>query len=165
MTELERILRNEREHLRVELEDVRALISTSEQRLTKIIERLRHVDGLLGDAGADSEPASHDPPLQETASIRFNGESITDLAEKVLLQQPGKPMYYKDLAKEVQRMGGQINGSEPGATLVARLVLDDRFVRPTSKGFYGLRADFPTARNVGARVRRGTRRRGNHSMA
>ena len=86
MTELERILRNEREHLRVELEDVRALISTSEQRLTKIIERLRHVDGLLGDVEADLEPASHDPPLQETASIRFNGESITDLAEKVLLQ-------------------------------------------------------------------------------
>ena len=158
MTELERILRNEREHLRVELEDIRGLISTSEQRLTKIIERLRHVDGLLGDADADSEPASHDPPLQETASIRFDGESVTDLAEKVLLQQPGKPMYYKDLAKEVQRMGGQINGNDPPATLVARLVLDERFVRPTSKGFYGLRADFPTARNVGARVRPARRR-------
>ena len=158
MTELERILRGEREHLRVELEDVRALISTSEQRLTKIIERLRHVDGLLGDAGAGTESTSQDPPLQEAASNQFDGESIADLAEKVLLQQPGKPMYYKDLAKEVQRLGGQINGSEPGATLVARLVLDDRFVRPTSKGFYGLRADFPTARNVGARVRPARRR-------
>ena len=69
MTELERILRGESEHLRVELEDVRALISTSEQRLTKIIERLRHVDGLLGHVEADLEPASHDAPLQETASI------------------------------------------------------------------------------------------------
>ena len=161
MTTLERMLRDERENLRVELEEVRALIATSEQRLAAIIERLHHVDGLLG--GADMNAASTSNGSVETAAapVRSSGDSITDLAEKVLQQQPGTPMYYKDLAKEVQRMGGQINGADPPATLVARLVLDDRFVRPTAKGFYGLRADFPTARNVGARQRATRRRRGN----
>lgn len=158
MSELEHMLRDERRNLRVELEEVRTLIGKSEMRLTQIIERLRHVDGLLDDGDTDSEPVAHDSLMGEATPIRAGGESITDLAEKVLQQQPGKPMYYKDLAKEVQRLGGQIKGNDPPATLVARLVLDDRFVRPTAKGFYGLRADFPTARNVGARVRPARRR-------
>ena len=156
MTELERMLRAEQTSLRTELEEVRELIAASEQRLAKIIERLRHVDGLLADEHVETSMGRSTE--SSSAEHRSGGESITDLAEKVLLQQPNKPMYYKDLAKEVQRLGGQINGNDPPATLVARLVNDERFVRPTSKGFYGLRADFPTARNVGARQRPARRR-------
>ena len=156
MTDLDIMLRAERTSLRTELEEVRALIATSEQRLTKIIERLRHVDGLLSDD--EAEAIVNGSVMVEATPTHAVGESITDLAEKVLLRQPGKPMYYKDLTKEVQLLGGQINGTNPSATLVARLVLDDRFVRPTSKGFYGLRKDFPKARNVGARVHRARRR-------
>lgn len=158
MTTLERMLRDERTNLQTELEDTREFIATSERRLTAIIERLHHVDGLLGDIAVDAEPVVNGSVKMDAAPVRSEGDSITDLAEKVLLQQPGKPMYYKDLAKEVQRLGGQINGNDPPATLVARLVLDERFVRPTSKGFYGLRKDFPNARNVGARVRPARRR-------
>lgn len=159
MSTLEHMLRGERTNLRAELEEVRKLIATSEQRLTVIIERLRHVDGLLGDVVADNEPTANGTVRLETAPIRSHGDSITDLAEKVLLQQPGsdKTMYYKDLTKEVQRLGGQINGADPAATLVARLVNDERFVRPIAKGFYGLRKDFPDARNVGERSRRSRR--------
>lgn len=160
MSALERMLQDERVNLRTELEQVRELIATSERRLAAIIERLRHVDGLLGDAAVDVAPAGNGSVNVEAAPIRSERDSITDLAEKVLLQQPGEPMYYKDLAREVQRLGGRINGNDPPATLVARLVLDDRFVRPTSKGFYGLRKDFPDARNVGARKRRSRRTRG-----
>ncbi len=67
-------------------------------------------------------------------------------------------MYYKDLAEEVMRRGGVLNGKTPGATLNARMVRDERFVRPTSKGYYALREDYPAARNVGAR--RHAQRRG-----
>ena len=157
MTTLERMLKDERTNLRGELEEVRELIATSEQRLAAIIERLRHVDGLLGDVAVDTKPANGSVKA-DTVTVHPSGDSITNLAEKVLLQQPGKPMYYKELTKEVQRLGGQINGADPAATLVARLVNDERFVRPTAKGFYGLRADFPTARNVGARLRPARRR-------
>ena len=42
---------------------------------------------------------------------------------------------------------------------------EKRFIRPTSKGFYALREDYPDARNVGARRRRRgaseTKERGN----
>ncbi len=158
MSELERILRDERGSLQEELEKVRALITESEQRLTRIIERLRHVDGLLGGTPHPTSSDVRTATTLESPTPPSRRESIADLAAQVLHEHRGKPMYYKDLAKEVERLGGQISGSTPGATLVARLVLDDRFVRPTSKGFYGLRADFPTARNVGAR-RRSARRR------
>ena len=160
MTALERMLQTERTSLRAELEEVRERIAESEQRFAKIIERLRHVDGLLADEHVETSTGSS--TASSPAEHRSDGESITDLAEKVLLQQPNKPMYYKDLAKEVQRLGGQINGNDPPATLVARLVLDERFVRPTSKGFYGLRNDFPNARNVGARQRPARRRTRNN---
>jgi hypothetical protein len=60
-------------------------------------------------------------------------------------------MYYKELADEVIKRGGVLGGKAPEATLTARLVRDERFVRPTSKGFYALRADYPNAPNVGAR--------------
>ena len=153
MTELERMLRAERTNLREELERVRVLIADSEQRLTAIIARLRHVDGLLGDDDDSGDPKDG-TTSPEVARVSSSGESITDLAEQILVNQPGKPMYYKELAKEVQRLGGTIAGVNPAATLVARLVNDERFVRPTSKGFYGLRKDFPNARNVGARVKR-----------
>ena len=69
-------------------------------------------------------------------------------------------MYYKELAQEVLSRGGTLNGATPAATLTARMVRDERFVRPTAKGFYALRRDYPTARNVGARST-GSRRRSN----
>ena len=67
-------------------------------------------------------------------------------------------MYYKDLAQEVVRRGGILKGARPWANLTARMVQDERFVRPTAKGFYALRRDYPTARNVGARLKGGQHR-------
>ncbi len=165
MNELERMLERERGDLQRELEEIRAKIAEAEKRLTVVIQRLRHVDGLLGfEDNSGSLSQSLELAAGEVSRPQPAGESITDLAERVLLEQQGKPMYYKELAREVQRLGGQIGGREPGAALVAKLVTDDRFVRPTSKGFYGLRHDFPTARNVGARLRP-KRRRSRHSQA
>ena len=58
-------------------------------------------------------------------------------------------MYYKDLAAEVQNRGGDISGENAAQILVARLVKDERFVRPVRKGFYALRKDYPRAKKCG----------------
>ena len=67
-------------------------------------------------------------------------------------------MYYKDLAVEVKARGGDIPDANAAQNLVARLVNDERFVRPVRKGFYGLRQDYPRAQNVGQRKKRGRSR-------
>ena len=63
-------------------------------------------------------------------------------------------MHYKDLAEEVKAQGGDLSGENAAQVLVARLVKDDRFVRPARRGFYGLREDYPGARSVGERKKR-----------
>ena len=71
-------------------------------------------------------------------------------------------MHYRDLADEMMRRGAVILGQDPAGALVSRMTQDDnrraeedrRFIRPTSKGFYALREDYPQARNVGARRRK-----------
>ena len=60
-------------------------------------------------------------------------------------------MHYRELAKEIQARGGNIPGVDKDHTLIARLVKDDRFVRPTRRGFYALQRDYPNAKSVGAR--------------
>ena len=85
--------------------------------------------------------------------------NVCDIAVDILSERDGEPMYYKELAQEVVSRDGILNGATPWATLTARLVRDPRFVRPTAKGFYALRRDYPTARNVGARSKRGRRHR------
>ena len=43
----------------------------------------------------------------------------------------------------------------PASGLVSRMTGDERFVRPTSKGFYALREDYPeVTQSVGARRRK-----------
>ena len=63
-------------------------------------------------------------------------------------------MYYKELADEVMARGGDLTGENAANILVARLVNDERFVRPIQKGYYALRSDYPNAKNVGERRRR-----------
>ena len=86
--------------------------------------------------------------------------TICDIAVEILGERNGEPMYYKELAEEVVKRDGILKGQTPWATLAARMVQDERFVRPTAKGFYALRRDYPTARNVGARLKGSRRRRG-----
>ena len=63
-------------------------------------------------------------------------------------------MHFKELTQEVLSRHGEIQGADPARSLIARLVTDDRFVRPARKGFYGLKRDYPTATSVGRRKTR-----------
>ena len=120
--------------------------------------RLEHILALLG---KESETKSRGQCSQISSSKDGNTRhTICDIAAEILGEHNADPMYYKELAQEVERRGGILKGATPWATLTARMVQDERFVRPTAKGFYALRRDYPTARNVGARLKGGRRRRG-----
>ena len=113
---------------------------------------------MLGD---DRVPDRHGDESQASSHhVDNTSRNVCDIAVEILSERDSDPMYYKELAKEVIARGGVLNGATPWANLTARMVQDTRFVRPTAKGFYALRRDYPTARNVGARQKGGQRRGG-----
>lgn len=158
MKELNALLEAECGRLEAEQEDLQEQIRQGADQLAQVRDRLQHVRALLGKAGVTEsrdEDTQTSKGQEKTTSL-----NVCDLAVEILGERNGEPMYYKDLAREVMRRGGALNGLTPWASLSARLVQDERFVRPTAKGFYALRRDYPTARNVGAR-RKGSRGRRN----
>ncbi len=156
---LEHSLRGERDRLQTEIEQLREEIAAkeSERRIKEV--RLGHVQALLStEPPAVSEP----PPRRRSAeSASTPSEQLLNMVEQVLRERKGEPMHYRELADELVRRGAVIRGQDPAGALVSRMTQDDnrrneeakRFIRPTSKGFYALREDYPDARNVGARQR------------
>ena len=148
---LEQALLEEREALEKERRLLRAQASDIETRLREIEHRLDLVNGL---AQTPSTSAPSHPGRNGTAPK----PRAVDVAFDVLAEQGGEPMYYKVLAAEVKTRGGDLSGENAAQILVARLVNDERFVRPIRKGFYALRRDYPNAQNVGQRKKRGPSR-------
>lgn len=148
---LEQALLEERESLEKEQLLLKAQASEIETRLLEIEHRLDLVNGLMGTPSVSAPPHS-----------RGNGTApkprAVDVAFGVLSDQAPEAMYYKDLAREVQAKGGDLSGENAAQILVARLVNDERFVRPIRKGFYALRKDYPNAQNVGQRRTKGRTR-------
>jgi len=157
---LETSLRGERDRLQREIEQLRDEIAEKKLLSRAKEERLGHVKALLSsDSATDSKPA---PRRSETSAASTPTPKLLEMVEQVLRERKGEPMHYRDLADEILRRGAVIRGQDPAAALVSRMTQDDsrraegdkRFIRPTSKGFYALREDYPDARNVGARRRR-----------
>ena len=158
MSNLTTLLETERSRLETEQAELQEQVRMGAERLARVRTRLEHILALLGQESEAKTykggPQTSPNPSNSTTS------TICDIAVEILSERKAEPMYYKELAEEVIRRGGILNGVTPWATLTARMVQDERFVRPTAKGFYALRRDYPTARNVGARVKSGRRRRG-----
>ena len=142
--ELEKLLTAEKGELETESKQLSEEIDAKQKRFQEIQERLGHVNGLLGDTGESVE----EPESSAFASFR----DTRDIAEEILRGLGGKELHYRELAERVTARGGVLNGIDPGNTLNARLSKDPRFVRPTRKGFYALRKDYPDAVSVGARA-------------
>lgn len=160
---LEESLLAERAKLRGEIAQLREAIQEKERDARAKEQRLAHVDALL----ATEQPSVVDQAhrRQRAKSASTPTEQLLNLAVTVLRERKGEPMHYRDLADELMRRGAVIRGQDPASALVSRMTQDDnrraeadrRFIRPTSKGFYALREEYPDARNVGARRRnRGT---------
>ena len=139
---LEQALLEEREALEKEQLLLRDQASEIETRLREIEHRLDLVNGLMQvpSSGATPHPGRNGTAPKPRA---------VDVAFEVLSDRGQEPMYYKDLAQEVRARGGDLSGENAAQTLVARLVNDERFVRPIRKGFYAFRKDYPNAQNVG----------------
>ena len=156
---LEDSLRGERDRLQQEIAQLRQVIEMKERECRVKEDRLGHVVALLS-AEQPSQPAPA-PNHNRPASRSTPTAQLLDMAEQLLRERDGEPMHYRDLADELTRRGAVIRGQDPAAALVARMTQDDkkrseadrRFIRPTSKGLYALREDYPNARNVGARRR------------
>lgn len=157
---LESSLRGERDRLQREIEQLREEISEKELLTRTKIERLGHVQALLSN---ESSPVAKPAPRRlESSAASTPTPKLLEMAVEVLRARKGEPMHYRDLADELMKRGAIIRGQDPAGALVSRMTQDDnrreeadrRFVRPTSKGFYALREDYPNARNVGARRRR-----------
>lgn len=157
MTDLNTLLEAERERLEAEQAGLQEKVRQGADQLALVRSRLEHVLALLG-----KEKAASSGEGSQTSHGKDGNKptTICDIAVTILGERNAEPMYYKDLAEEVVKRGGILKGQTPWATLTARMVQDERFVRPTAKGFYALRRDYPSARNVGARLKGGRRRRG-----
>ena len=145
MEDLVALLLEERSRLRVESQELREQISAAKGKLKKVEERIVHVEGLLGPNHA-LEDDTEESPLPDSRDIE-------DIAADILSERNRAPVHYRELAMTIQARGGSIPGIDKDHTLIARLVKDDRFVRPTRRGFYALQRDYPDAKSVGARKR------------
>ena len=145
---LEQALLEERETLEEEQLLLRTQASEIEARLREIEHRLDLVNSLM------QMPGNSTIPHPGTNGTSPKPRAV-DVAFEVLSERGTEPIYYKDLAQEVRTRGGDLSGENAAQILVARLVNDERFVRPIRKGFYALRKDYPNAQNVGQRKKRG----------
>ena len=158
MTDLNTLLDAERRRLETEQADLQEKVRQEADQLALVRSRLDHVLALLGKERATESRV--DSSRISSGRDDNTPSTVCDIAVDILGERNAEPMYYKELAEEVVRRGGILKGTTPWATLTARMVQDERFVRPTAKGFYALRRDYPTARNVGARLKGSRRRRG-----
>lgn len=129
-------LQAERDSLKTEIEEAQIRLQQVEERLTLVVSLMNHTDG--------AKPTGQPPLLQEQPPA-------IEVAFQILSEREGETMHYKALADEVILRRGDIPGDNAAQVLVARLVNDERFVRPARRGFYGLRKDYPNAKNVGQR--------------
>ncbi|MCY3934672.1 MAG: winged helix-turn-helix domain-containing protein [Chloroflexi bacterium] len=151
-SQLSELLRREQAQLQGEIAAIdRELVEMRDRRLQKE-KRLELVEGLLGvEQGTPARPQRESAGQNTSASTAY----ILQMAEAVLRERKGEPMHYRELAEELLRRGVVIGGKDPAGGLVSRMSQDERFIRPTSKGFYGLREDHPTVkRSVGTRRRK-----------
>ena len=144
MTALNTLLQREQGLLATRHDELLDQISEAQKELQAVKVRLSHVTGLLG---SDVTPETESD--EDSLPRRYD---ILEIAESVLSSRNGAHMHYREIAEEVQARGGHIPGVDAAKTLLARLVKDDRFIRPHQRGFYALKDDHPNVKEVGART-------------
>lgn len=146
------LLNKEREQLKEEIANLDLELANIHTVRRQKEKRLEHIEALLGN---EKPKPAHKVQMSSERGFSSSTEAILDTAEAILRERNKEPMHYRDLADELSRRGIVIGGKNPAGGLISRLSGDDRFVRPTSKGFYGLREDYPRIkRSVGERRRK-----------
>lgn len=131
--------------LRDEAEVLKGEIEERQRRLANLAQLINRLEEVLELSTIEDAPDAK-PVLRHA-----NYKEICNLVAQILAEHDKKPVHFRQLADEVRRRGIRLGGADPGRTLVAKLVWDDRFIRPERKGYYALREDYPDAPNVGER--------------
>ncbi|MDD9957129.1 MAG: winged helix-turn-helix domain-containing protein [Anaerolineaceae bacterium] len=137
--------------LKTESQDLSKEVEALQLQLAKNSQMISHLEGVLELSGTSE---TNSLPVARKASY----DEVCDLVEQILAEKHKNPVHYRELADEVQLRGVKLGGKDPASTLVAMISKEPRFVRPTSRGFYALRKDYPNARNVGEH-KRGNRKK------
>lgn len=127
------------------LEEIDAEISEIELEFETKIEGVRgkrkhwekvlsHIEGLL--------MLEHSETIGEGEGTSTSGsaEDTSDPLEAVhkILTDLGKPIHYKELARQLANRGIFLPGKDPAASLLTRLSRDQKFKRSPDRGVYGL---------------------------
>lgn len=119
-------------------------------------EVLRKELGLLQALLGQKRQAEEEPGTSMPLATSDGGSD----ADKVvsLLANVGKPMHYREIERELRARGQlAVGGQDAANTLLARYFDDERLYRP-SRGTYALREWNRTARSVGTRRLRKSKR-------
>ena len=144
-------LSTEKESLEIRIKDNDRAIAQLQLENANISFRLGHITALL------TASYNENLPLTSEANESSNYDDAqpldpVEIARQILEERGGNPIHYRELAELVIQRGGYLIGSDPAMSLISRLVVDERFVRPFHRGFYGLRIHFPKAKNVGQHI-------------
>ena len=109
MEDLNNLLVTELRRLEAESASLRETINQAKDRLSKVDWRLDHIRALLDPNGpSDSDLII---PLPRSSNINNTHKTVCDIAEEVLDERAGEPMYYKALTEEVIKRGGILRGA------------------------------------------------------
>ena len=114
---------------------------------------LGHIDALLGEAGSAAGGASHG--AEAAAPAGASGERPTADLVVALLDEIGRPLHYREIARELEARGVTAEGKDPANTLLSRYFDDPRLYRP-KRGTYALRNGLAVRSVGGRRTRKGT---------
>ncbi len=122
------------EELDEQLAEVRASIREHEEEQRLLLTEINVLRTLL--AIDDGQHPGEEPQSGVVGDPR-------ETAVEILREYRGQEVHYRILAAEVQRRGGHLPPRDPPAALNAIMNRDRRFVRPTRRGYYALREDYP----------------------
>ncbi len=117
-----------RDELEGQMDRLREQQAELSDEVSKKEAQLRNIYQLLESEGC--------PTTKSKAADAGKGGSLADRAFAIL-EETGKPWYYRELAEKLREIGVHISGNDRAANLLAHIGRDERFKR-VKRGTYAL---------------------------
>lgn len=111
-----------------EIDECKALISSTQYKLNEAEERVRLIDGLLNLEGND---------MTDIAQEKFLKKDLLDEIEDVI-RNKGEPMHISSIHQELISKGVPLPGRGNEANVIARIQRSEGRIIRTDRGVYGL---------------------------
>ena len=125
-SEFDSVARKELRSTSEALTKVEKEIARLEKDRAKLVDRIRHLEALLGKRSAS--PVEVHTPVESSVSA--------DLVVEIL-REAGNPMHFRDIYKEFEARGGSMGGKDPANNLLTKYYKDPRLTR-VARGTYAL---------------------------